>query len=129
MSVASPPVTFVSLRDEIATVQGGGSQTNPLAATVIASATTTDSGRWEVQAYPFFSGTVAAGDVNNIGVYQGTTLRFTLPLPAVIATEPGQYYTIVLDCAQGDVISLKAIGNASGALAVYSGAVICRKIS
>lgn len=130
MAIPSPGVTTIGQRDQTPTVQNGGSATNPTAGTAVASATVTAQGNWEVTAYAFFSGTIAAGDLNNIGVYQGTVLKFTLPLPAVAQTaQPVLPIPIVLSCNSGDVIALKAIANASGVSAVYNAALVCRQVS
>lgn len=130
MAISSPPVTNINQRDQNATAQGGGSQTNPTAATVVASAVVNAAGNWEIVVYPFLSGTIAAGDLNNLGVYQGTVLKFTIPLPAVATTTQAvPAYTIVLSCANGDTVSVKAIANASGASAVYNAAIVARQVS
>ena len=130
MAVPSPGVTLVSQRDQQATLQNGGSQTNPTANTVVASVTIGVAGNYEITSYAFFSGTIAAGDLNNMGVFQGSTNRFTLPLPAVAQTaQPVLPIPIVINCASGDVIAIKAIANASGASAVYNAAVTARQVS
>lgn len=128
--IASPGVTLVAQRDQAPTVQNGGTQTNPTANTAIASVTIPFAGNWEITSYAFFSGTIAAGDLNNMGVFQGSTNRFTLPLPAVAQTsQPVLPIPTVIACAAGDVIAIKAVANASGASAVYNAAVTARNVS
>lgn len=130
MAVSSPAVTLIGQRDQQPTVQNGGSQTNPTANTAVASVTIPSAGNWEVTAYAFFSGTIAAGDLNNMGIFQGSTNRMTLPLPAVAQTaQPVLPIPVVITCNVGDVIAIKAVGNASGASAVYNAAVVARQVS
>lgn len=130
MPIASPAVTLIQQRDQLVTVQNGGSQTNPTAGTAVATVTIPTAGNWEITTYPFFSGTIAAGDLNNMGVFQGTANKFTLPLPAVAQTaQPVMALPIILTCAAGDTVAVKAIANASGASAVYNAAVIARQVS
>lgn len=130
MAIPSPGVTLVQQRDQNVTAQNGGSATNPTAGTAIASAAVNAQGNWEVVSYPFLSGTIAAGDLNNMGVYVNTVLKFTLPLPAVATTtQPVPAYTIVVACNNGDTVAIKAIANASGASAVYNAALVCRQVS
>ena len=130
MSVPSPGVTLIQQRDQNVTAQGGGSQTNPTAGTAVASAVVNATGNWEATAYPFLSGTIAAGDLNNMGVYVNTVLKFTIPLPAVATTtQPVPAYKIIVACNNGDTVAVKAIANASGASAVYNAALVCLQVS
>lgn len=117
-------------RDQNATAQNGGSATNPTAATAITSITIPAAGMWEVQVWAFFSGTIAAGDLNNMNVKQGATVRWTaLPLVAAAATtQPQTPFTLVLACNTGDVVSVTAVGNASGASAVYNAGLTARQV-
>ncbi|MCC9307691.1 hypothetical protein LN042_11350 [Kitasatospora sp. RB6PN24] len=114
-------------RDSAATVQASGTPTAPGAGAAVASVTVPAAGLWEVVCSYWLSGTVAAGDANNLQLKQGATVRLTpLPVPAVVNTLPPRL-TVVLNCAAGDTVSLNAIAGGS-ASAVYNAVLVARQV-
>lgn len=129
MAVPSPSLTLAQQRDQAPTQQNGASATNPSTGATIATVTVPTAANWEITVYPYFSGTVVAGDANNMAIFQNASNRFVLPLPAVAQTsQPVLPFIIILSCAAGDVIAIKTIG-ASGVSAVYNAAVTARQVS
>lgn len=125
-SAANPSVAK-AFRDSAATVQASGALTAPTAGMAVATVTIPTAGLWEVTAFYFLSGTVAAGDANNLQLKQNTTVRLTpLPLPAVANTLPPQL-TVVLNCAAADTVTLNAIANGT-ASAVYNTVLVARQV-
>lgn len=125
-SAATPAVTK-QYRDSAATTQASGSPTAPTAGTAIAAVTIPAPGLYEVTVSYFLSGTVAAGDANNVQLRQNATVRLTpLPLPAVANAFPPPV-VVVLNCAASDTVSVNAVAGGT-ASAVYNATVVARQV-
>lgn len=113
--------------DSAVTVQASGTPAAPTAGAAVASVTIPAVGLYAITATYFLSGTVAAGDANNVQLRQNATPRLTpLPLPAVAnALTPA--VTVVLNCAANDTVSLNAVG-AGTAAAVYNAVLVARQV-
>lgn len=114
-------------RDSIVTAQASGSVTAPGAGVAIASVTIPAVGLWEITATFFLSGTVSAGDANNVQLRQNVAVRLTpIPVPATANLFPPPV-VVVLNCVATDTVSLNAVG-AGTASAVYNAVVTARQV-
>jgi|SRR5271170_253001 len=105
------------------------SATNPLAAAAIVTTASLPAGRYEVLAATACTGTVAAGDLNNVQLQVGETVIGTL-LQAPVANTlwPNQKVTVSVPVG-GAAISVNAIANASGALVTYNAQLVAHQIA
>src|SRR5689334_13025558 len=118
--VADTQVQTTQFRDSNVSLNGGGSVTNPGAGATIASVTIATGGVYEVTITFFLSGTIAAGDANNLKLQQNAVNVLTpIPVPAVANSYPHPV-TVVVSAVATDVLKVVAIGAASGASAVYN---------
>lgn len=125
-SAAQPTVTK-QFRDSATTAQASGTQTAPTAGTAIASVTIGTAGLYEITTMVFLSGTVAAGDANNMQLRQNATARLTPLLVPAAANAFPQPTVVVLNCAASDTVSVNAVANAT-ASAVYNATVVARQV-
>jgi hypothetical protein len=115
-------------RDSHATQQKSGTATAPAAgATVAGNVTIPTAGMWEVTVSVFLSGTVAAGDANNVKLVQNAVdVLNPILMPATANAFP-QPTVLVVSAAASDTLAVKAIG-AGGASAVYSATIVARQV-
>lgn len=114
-------------RDGTATAQGSGAVTAPTAGAVIATVTPGAAGLWEVQIWWSLSGTLVAGDANNLQLRQTAAVRLTpLPIPATANLFPPPV-TVVLSLSAVDTVSVNAIA-AGSASAVYNAVIVARQV-
>ena len=118
------PTEIVNARDVNVTFQGGGVQTAPTAATVIATGTATAPGLYEiVVTYGLGAGTPVIGDVGNMNVKHNTTTLTTLPV--TIGATPNAPVTVIRQMATGDTITVTAVGNATSGVG-YTATIVGR---
>lgn len=97
-----------------------GSVTDPGASAGIVNTNTLPPGTYQVTVTAYLSGTVAAGDANNMRVfYGGTSLALLLP---AVANSPVTFSFTAYLSASGQ-ISVNAINAGSGAAVVYNASV------
>lgn len=121
------PEAIINFRDLQPTYQGGGVQTAPTAATVIATATVGAAGFYEVVVtYGLGAGTPVIGDVGNMNLKQGSTAITTLPV--TIGSTPNAPITQILKCAAGDVLTVTAVGNATAGVG-YTATIVARLVA
>lgn len=118
-------------RDSVITVQAGGTQTGPTAATVIATITPGTAGLWEVTGTASITGTsVVAAESNNIALYQTSTARLNpIPSPATVSgiTPPVAFGPVILNLSGADTVNVKALANATGT-AIYAVSLTARRV-
>lgn len=122
-----PAPVISAYRDAAATVQASASVTAPAAGTALATVTIPSPGLWEVTISYYLSGTVAAGDANNLAFRWNTTPRFSpLLVPAVANAFPAPV-VVVLAAAATDTVSIASIA-AGTAAAVYNASLVARQV-
>lgn len=121
------PTQVANARDQSTTIQGGGVQTAPTAATVVATATVVTPGLYEfVITYGLGAGTPVIGDVGNMNVKQGTAVKTTLPV--TIGATPNAPVTLLLNCAANDAITVTAVANATSGVG-YTATIVGRLLN
>lgn len=100
-----------------------GTKTNPQAGDTVVSAGGLTAGRYRVIVQTLMSGTIAAGDVNNVQLIGSDGGTVSVLLTAGAANVAISSPTINLSVSSGGTIAVKAVANASGTGAIY-GAVL-----
>lgn len=124
---------WVPVRDSVATVQASGSLTGPTAGTTIATVTVPVPGVWEIWLHIYMGGTgPTATDSTNMQCVKtsGATTTILLSPINVPPQANGATEDIILTAivTTGDTISVKAIGNATGA-AIYNVMIVLRIVN
>lgn len=108
----------------VQTLASYGEQTNPVAGTTITSLTL-PAGTWDIAVSPGFQGTLTATDTDNMQLTLPTGGPFTLLANSTTqgsAQDPAIPFRVVVPQG-GGTVAIKAIVNASGASAIYRGAL------
>lgn len=107
-----------------ASLAAEGSVTNPGAFATIANITGVPNGTYQVTATVYLSGTVTAADANNMLVTAGgTPIRIAYPGVANVPVT----FTTVFTVNSGSIL-LQSNNAASGAAAVYNGAIVANPL-
>lgn len=100
-----------------------GTATNPSAGGSVAATGTLPSGRYIVTVTTRPSGTIAAGDLDNVQLQSGATVIGTL-LQTATAGVAVTSAPITVEFTTAATISVTAVGNASGSSAVYGAQIV-----
>jgi hypothetical protein len=125
-TAANPAVTK-QFRDSAATAQASGSTTAPTAGAAITTVAIPATGLWEITASYYLSGTVAAGDANNLQLKQNATARLGPLLAPAVANAFPQPVVTVLSCAAGDTVTVNAVAAGSASCA-YNATIVARQV-
>lgn len=100
-----------------------GTATNPQLGDSVAATGTLPSGRYTVTVTTRPSGTIAAGDLDNVQLQAGATVIGTL-LQASTADVGTTSAPIDVEFTTAGTISVTAVANASGSSAVYGAQIV-----
>lgn len=108
----------------MSTVIAYSTATNPGAGAAVVTTGSVGGGKYTVVVTTNPTGTIAAGDLNNVQLQVGATVIGRLLMPATAGTVTASP-PIVVDVPQaGAAISVNAVGAASGASAVYGAQIV-----
>lgn len=105
----------------IADVLVSGSKANPQLGDTVVTTATLPAGRYKVSAATACTGTVAAGDLNNVQLVVGSTVIGTLLQSATVDVLWPNLPVVVPVPDGGAVIKITAVANGSGSLVTYNG--------
>ena len=101
-----------------------GSATNPAGGGQVATTGTVGGGKYTVTVVTNPTGTIAAGDLNNMQLQVGATVIGKLLVVATAGSTTASP-PVVVDVPQaGAAITVNAVGAASGASAVYNAQIV-----
>lgn len=106
-----------------------GSAVNPTAGTAVVATSSLPAGRYEVSAATACTGTVAAGDLNNVQLQVGATVIGPL-LQSATANILWQNQKVIVPVPVGGAtISVNAVGNASGVSVTYNAQLVAHQLA
>ena len=116
----APIPAQVTVRPINKSIAGAGSTTAaPTAGTSITTATAVGAGIYLVQFAGGFGATAESTQLDNIGIKIGAAFQTAIPL-ANLANTMSQPYKVFFNLADGDMVSVYVINNASAG-AIYKG--------
>lgn len=113
----------------VADILVSGSAADPAANAVVVATASLPAGRYQVQAATACTGTVAAGDLNNVQLQVGATVIGPL-LQSPTANILLQNLPIIVNVpSAGAAISVTAVANASGGSVTYNAQLAVHQIA
>jgi hypothetical protein len=101
-----------------------GTATNPSGGAAIATSGSLSAGKYVVTASTQLTGTVAAGDLNNMQLQVGATVVGKLLTVIPVATGNQVNPPVTVDVPASTAVTVNAVGAASGVSAVYAAQIV-----